>query len=162
MNFKNFKTGLIWQVLHRRHYLCAVLCATVALWGAACGTSGEEIRQKQIAAMDESSPAEILYQSILDEMRTREWSVATSSERMLFVAGEYEPLGGELRRRVVSQVMVFPNGVALNVLAEYQRMDRTTVPPTWVEATEPTVVQRARREEAEFGAAVQARFAKTR
>lgn len=162
MNFKNFKTGLIWQVLQGRHYLCAMMCATVGVWALGCGTSAQEIREKQVAAMDEESPAEILFRSILDEMGSRKLAVASSSERMLFVAGAYEPLGEEMRRRLVSQVLVFPNGVALNVLAEYQRMDRTVSPPTWVEATEASVLQRARREEAEFGAAVQARFAKTR
>lgn len=128
----------------------------------ACGASGEEIRAKQLAQKDEPTPVEILYAAILDEMAARQTPIATASERMWMVIGEFEPRGAELRRRLVSQVRVFPNGVALTVLAEYQRMDRTQSPPIWVEATEDSVQSQARRDEADFGAAVQARFSKTR
>ena len=125
-----------------------------------CGASGAEIRERQLKSLDEVGPAEILYGSIVDEMTARQWPVATASEKMLLVAGEFRQLDHQLRHRMVSQVLTFPNGVALNVKSEYQRLDRTVEPPDWVEAADDGTLTKARRDEAEFGAAVQSRFAR--
>lgn len=118
------------------------------------------MRARQQKSLDEVGPAEILYHSIIQEMTSRQWPVATSSEKMLLVAGEFRSLDAQRRHRVVSQVLTFPNGVALNVKSEYQRLDRTVDPPDWVEATDENTLAKARRDEAEFGSAVQSRFAR--
>lgn len=119
------------------------------------------MRAQQLKTLDEVGPAEILYHSIIEEMASRKWPVATSSDKMLLVAGEFRNLDAQMRHRMVSQVLTFPNGVALNVKSEYQRLDRTADPADWVEVADPSTLTKARSDEAEFGGAVQSRFART-
>ncbi len=160
MSNRRFKTdpfGLVRQ----RHYFCILLFATCGIWvSSGCGASGAEIRARQLKSLDEAGPAEILYRSIIEEMAARQRPVATSSDKMLLVVGEFQNLDAQMRHRLVSQVLTFPNGVALNVKSEYQRLDRTVDPADWVEVADPSTLTKARSDEAEFGSAVQSRFAR--
>jgi hypothetical protein len=159
MSKRRFKTDPFSLVRQVGHYFCVLVFATSATLSVGCGASGAEVRDRQLKSLDEVGPAEILYGSIIDEMTARKWPVATASDKMLLVAGEFQHLDPQLRHRMVSQVLTFPNGVALNVKSEYQRLDRTMEPPDWVEAADVGTLTKARSDEAEFGAAVQSRFA---
>ena len=56
--------------------------------------------------------------------------------------------------RFVSRIILFPNGVALNVNSHHQRKGKDG----WEDAEEPTVLSRAKLEEDDLGKAIQARF----
>ncbi|MEZ4459962.1 MAG: hypothetical protein R3E66_09570 [bacterium] len=156
---KRFTENPLGSTTWWRHYFWCGLIATLSLATSACGASGNEIRQRQLEQMDEEGPAEILYRCIVEEMASRAWPTALTSERNLLVAGEFRELGPQIRQRVVARVVRFPNGVALNVQFEYQRLVREGAASAWTDATDDLTVQKARADEAEFGSAVQSRFA---
>ena len=159
---KRFTENPLGSTTWSRHYFWYGLIATLCLAASACGASGNEVRQRQLEQMDEAGPAEILYQTIIEEMESRAWPTALTSDRSLLVAGEFRELGPQIRQRVVARVVRFPNGVALNVQFEYQRLVRDGTTVEWTDATDDLTVQKARADEAEFGAAVQSRFAAKR
>jgi len=53
-----------------------------------------------------------------------------------------------------------PNGIALNVSAEYQRLNDSVTPPGWELAEDEKTLKRASGDEADLGAGIQAQFAK--
>jgi len=106
---------------------------------------------------DERSDADILYEAIADTFSARGIEVATASPTDGIVIGTWAELNSELRRRYVARVFG-ARGLALRVIAEFQRRDRTGPEPVWVPAEDELTKQRARREEAELGGAIQRAF----
>ncbi len=135
--------------------------ATFGLWMllAGCVSNTEEVQEKQqLAAQERPQQAERLFDAVVEEFASREWQIRVSSREHLLNATHFEELNSELRRRVIARIMVFPRGLALNVTSEYQRLDRSTKPAEWVGAEDALTASRARRDEAELGKAIQARF----
>lgn len=126
---------------------------------AGCVSNAEEVQQQQLeAATERPKQADRLFDAVVQEFGSRDWKIRVSSREHLLNATHFEELNSELRRRVIARVMVFPRGLALNVTSEYQRLDRSTKPPQWIGAEDEMTLSRARRDEAELGKAIQARF----
>lgn len=143
--------------LRLRHYLACCSFATMAIAALpSCGTTAQEIQAKQ----DEPSEVEILYNSILQEYRARSLPIALSSPERLIVASGFVEFEPGKRRRYVSRILPMPNGIALNVSAEYQRLDESVTPPGWEMAEDEKTLERAAGDEANLGAGIQKQFAK--
>lgn len=136
--------------------------ATFCLGTTTCGASGSEIEKQKLQRSNEVGPADILYESIVEEMNARSWEIATASQDDLLVAGQFRALGQQLRQRVVARVIRSPRGVALNVQFEYQRLNRAHGEESWAPAADEATMARSHADEAEFGNAVQSRFAAKR
>lgn len=139
-----------------RRWIVAVLLAFGLAGGSTgCGATTEEVREEN-AQMPE---AVNLYEATLEEFNARQIPVATASKDYLVVASEFESVSRWVRRRYVATVLVVRRGIALNVQAEFQRLEAES--EVWKPTDEPVVKQRARREENDLGRAIQARYRST-
>lgn len=122
------------------------------------GCAGPDTRAEDAQQLtDEPTDAEILYRAILDTYQERGIDVAVSNEEDVIVMSPWVELNTELRRRYVSRGLG-GRGLALRVIAQFERRDRTGPEPAWVPAEDGLTIERARREERELGEAIQARF----
>ncbi len=137
-----------------RNYL-ACLILTTAVLNSGCGASASEIKQRQKDAPNE---VEILYNSILNEYRDRGLPIALADEDRLVVASEFIALNTEVRRRYISRIIPAPNGIAVNVTVEIQRLDRTGQQPIWMLADDEISKHLATKDERELAIAIRDRY----
>ena len=139
-----------------RHYLYRIFLATALIGGlSGCGASAEEIREQHL---DAPSDLEILYNSILQEYRFREWSIALESQEKLLVVSDFAKVNTEVRRRHITRIVPLRNGLVMNITAEYQRRRRAGTRETWMPAEDQLILESAAVEEKALNDAIQARF----
>jgi len=150
----------------RVHYRSVAGIATtlliVGLFLSGCGASAEDIRNSQAELAKQPTEADLLFDSVVEEFEARGLKVRLSSREHLVNASHFDAINSELRQRVIARVIVFPRGIALNVTSEYQRLDRSTRPPAWISADDDMTKRRSKRDEAELGKSIQARFKERR
>ena len=78
----------------------------------------------------------------------KEWLVTTA----------FLPVNRELRRRVISRVLVFPHGLALQVTIEFERRDLRGEQDLWITAEDGLTIARARDEEQVLGTLIQTKY----
>mgnify|MGYP006195070033 CR=1 FL=1 len=102
-----------------------------------------------------ATAAERLFAAVVAGYEAEGIAVAIAQPDAGVVISPWVELNSELRRRYVSRVVSVGQGLVFRVIAEFERRDRTGPTPVWTPADDPLTAQRAKREEATLGAAIQ-------
>ncbi len=118
----------------------------------------ESAQQQTSAAQEEPTSEELLFQAMVDEVRARDWEVATRSERFRTVATGWEKVSTRMRKRRIISMIVLPRGAAIDVRVEFQRNVGPVDEPRWESIESEALKRRANEEGIDVARAIEKRF----